>query len=115
MLASLLLNLARGAAPKRRWILPDGTETTDVELVRYYLSQPGEKPREVKISDPPARRTRRAVKAVEKPERAYDDDEDFIDIYHESFEAGCALVLCSDGLTDLVPSKRIRELVERHP
>lgn len=42
------------------------------------------------------------------------EDDDFIDIYHQAFEADCALVLCSDGLTDLVPSTRIREVVESH-
>ncbi len=40
------------------------------------------------------------------------EDADFIDLYQQPFEDDCALVLCSDGLSDLVPSARIRALVE---
>ena len=42
------------------------------------------------------------------------DDPDFIEIQHIGFEPSSALVLCSDGLSDLVPSEKIREMVERH-
>ena len=41
------------------------------------------------------------------------EDPGFIDLFQEPFEADCALVLCSDGLSDLVPAARIQELVER--
>ncbi len=41
------------------------------------------------------------------------DDADFIEIRHIDIEADSALVLCSDGLSDQVPSERIREIVER--
>ena len=40
------------------------------------------------------------------------EDEEFIDVYQETVETDCALVISSDGLTDLVPSARILELVE---
>ena len=39
------------------------------------------------------------------------DDENFIDIVEGPFEADCALLLCSDGLTDLVPSRELLRLV----
>jgi PPM family protein phosphatase len=42
------------------------------------------------------------------------DDADFIEIQRLDFDPESALLLCSDGLSDLVPSDRIRELVERH-
>jgi hypothetical protein len=41
------------------------------------------------------------------------DDADFIEIRHIDFEPDSALVLCSDGLSDLVASEKIREIVER--
>lgn len=42
------------------------------------------------------------------------DDRDFIESIRIPFEPDSALLLCSDGLSDQVPSDRIRELVERH-
>ena len=42
------------------------------------------------------------------------EDPDFIDIERVRFTPDCALVLCSDGLSDQVPSNRIRAAVERH-
>jgi hypothetical protein len=42
------------------------------------------------------------------------DDPDFIEIERVPFAPDSALVLCSDGLSDLVPSNRIRAAVERH-
>ena len=42
------------------------------------------------------------------------DDPDFIEVRRIPFEADSALVLCSDGLSDQVPSKDIRASVERH-
>ncbi|HTX33818.1 MAG TPA: protein phosphatase 2C domain-containing protein [Bryobacteraceae bacterium] len=42
------------------------------------------------------------------------DDEDFIELQRIPFEADSALLLCSDGLSDLVPSAEIQALVERH-
>ena len=42
------------------------------------------------------------------------DDANFIDIVEASFEPDCALVLCSDGLTDLVPSRDVLRLVHEH-
>jgi serine/threonine protein phosphatase PrpC len=42
------------------------------------------------------------------------DDSDFIEIQRIDFDPESALLLCTDGLSDLVTSDRIRELVERH-
>ncbi len=42
------------------------------------------------------------------------DDENFIDIVEAPFEPDCALLLCSDGLTDLVPSRELLRLVLEH-
>jgi PPM family protein phosphatase len=41
------------------------------------------------------------------------DDEEFVDIIESNFEQDSALLLCSDGLTDLVNSSRILEIVEQ--
>jgi PPM family protein phosphatase len=41
-------------------------------------------------------------------------DADFVDIEEIRFEADAALLLCSDGLTDLVPSANIAEIVRKH-
>jgi len=42
------------------------------------------------------------------------DDADFIEVQRIPFEPDSALLLCSDGLSDQVPSNEIREAVERH-
>jgi PPM family protein phosphatase len=42
------------------------------------------------------------------------DDPEFIEIRHIPCEPDAALVLCSDGLSDQVPSAEIRATVERH-
>ncbi len=42
------------------------------------------------------------------------DDEHFIDIVEATFEPDCALLLCSDGLTDLVPSRDLLHLTHQH-
>jgi PPM family protein phosphatase len=42
------------------------------------------------------------------------DDPDFIEVIRAPFEEDSALVLCSDGLSDLVDSKTIRLIVERN-
>ncbi len=41
-------------------------------------------------------------------------DADFIELQRIPFEPDGALVLCSDGLSDMVPSAEIRRAVERH-
>lgn len=41
------------------------------------------------------------------------DDPDFIDAYEIAFEPDAALLLCSDGLTDLVHSSSLRDIVKR--
>lgn len=40
------------------------------------------------------------------------DEDGFVDIYTIPFDAESALLLCSDGLSDLVPSATVREIVE---
>jgi serine/threonine protein phosphatase PrpC len=42
------------------------------------------------------------------------DDEDFIEIRRCRFRPDAALLLCSDGLTDLVTTARVREIVDRY-
>lgn len=42
------------------------------------------------------------------------DDADFIDVQRERFEPDAALVICSDGLSDLVTKEEIRSAVERN-
>ena len=42
------------------------------------------------------------------------DDPDFIDIERIPFQPDCALLLCSDGLSDQVTSPQIRSAVESH-
>jgi serine/threonine protein phosphatase PrpC len=41
-------------------------------------------------------------------------DEEFIDIQHVSFEPDAALLICSDGLTDTVPSATIARIVREY-
>ncbi|WP_456425965.1 PP2C family protein-serine/threonine phosphatase [Rhodocaloribacter sp.] len=41
-------------------------------------------------------------------------DEDFIDLYRFPFDPESALLLCTDGLTDLVPSEVLHETVTAH-
>ena len=42
------------------------------------------------------------------------DDEGFIEIRHCDFKPDAAFLLCSDGLSDLLPSASIRDIVERY-
>ena len=42
------------------------------------------------------------------------DDADFIEVQSFPFDSECALLLCSDGLSDQVPAADIRAAVERH-
>jgi hypothetical protein len=42
------------------------------------------------------------------------DDADFIEVQRFAFEPDLAVVMCSDGLSDLVDSRQIRTVVERH-
>lgn len=46
-------------------------------------------------------------------ERHEVDDPDFVDVKEITFEADAALLLCSDGLTDLIDSASINEMVAR--
>lgn len=42
------------------------------------------------------------------------EDEDFIDVLEIPFLPDCALLLCSDGLSDLLSAEEIRQLIERY-
>jgi serine/threonine protein phosphatase PrpC len=42
------------------------------------------------------------------------DDDDFIELHEIPFEPDAALLLCSDGLTDLVPIQGIADIITRH-
>jgi serine/threonine protein phosphatase PrpC len=42
------------------------------------------------------------------------DDPDFIDVFRTPFEDDAALLVCTDGLTDQVPSTVIRDVVHAH-
>ncbi len=42
------------------------------------------------------------------------DDPDFIEVQRIPFDAESAILICSDGLSDQVPSAAIRRIVERH-
>ena len=42
------------------------------------------------------------------------DDENFVDIYQFPFRPASALLLCSDGLTDLVPQDTLERTIRRH-
>ena len=42
------------------------------------------------------------------------DDEDFVEIVEDSLESDSAMLLCTDGLSDMVPSPIIEHLVRRH-
>ena len=52
----------------------------------------------------------RALGAAEKTT----EDDSFVEIQQVPFEEDSALLLCSDGLTDLVPLAEITDVVERH-
>jgi PPM family protein phosphatase len=47
-----------------------------------------------------------------EPHQPY--DKDFIDVDRVNFESDAALLLCSDGLTDCIPSSTINAIVEGH-
>ena len=42
------------------------------------------------------------------------DDEGFVEIVEDTLESDCALLLCTDGLSDMVPSSIIDHLVRQH-
>ena len=46
--------------------------------------------------------------------RRSEGDDDFIEIRHCGFKPDAAFLLCSDGLSDALPSQAIREIVERY-
>jgi len=42
------------------------------------------------------------------------DDEEFVEVIEVPFAPDCAILLCTDGLTDMVPSARIEWIIRQH-
>jgi serine/threonine protein phosphatase PrpC len=42
------------------------------------------------------------------------DEPDFVEIIEESMAPDCAILLCTDGLTDMVPSATLEQIVKQH-
>ena len=42
------------------------------------------------------------------------DEDDFVEVIEAEWASECALLLCTDGLTDMVPSATIERIVRRH-
>ncbi|HSC29758.1 MAG TPA: protein phosphatase 2C domain-containing protein [Vicinamibacterales bacterium] len=42
------------------------------------------------------------------------DEEEYVDVVHEPIERDCAILLCTDGLSDMLPSPTIDRIVRRH-
>ena len=42
------------------------------------------------------------------------DEQDFVDVLHEPLEPDSAILLCSDGLTDMVPGSTIAHIIRQH-
>jgi PPM family protein phosphatase len=42
------------------------------------------------------------------------DDDDFVEVIEREFADDCAILLCTDGLTDMLPSASINRIVRRH-
>jgi serine/threonine protein phosphatase PrpC len=89
---------------------PDGI----VKITRDH-SPVGEREDALEITEADAMRhpRRNEVYRDVGSERHDRDDPDFIDIYEIPFEPDAALLLCSDGLTDLVSSETIGQIVAR--
>jgi PPM family protein phosphatase len=42
------------------------------------------------------------------------DDEEFVEVIEVPFASDCAILLCTDGLTDMLPSTRIEWIIRQH-
>src|SRR4029079_1888900 len=42
------------------------------------------------------------------------DEDEFVDIIEEPVEPDCAILVCSDGLTDMLPSAAIAHITRQH-
>jgi serine/threonine protein phosphatase PrpC len=42
------------------------------------------------------------------------DEQEFVDVVHDTLEADSALVICSDGLSDMIPASTIAHVVRQH-
>jgi serine/threonine protein phosphatase PrpC len=87
-----------------------------IRKITHDHSPVGEREDRQELSEAEAMRHPRrneVFRDVGSEERAPDDPE-FIEIQRVPFEPDSALLLCSDGLSDQVPSKEIRKSVARH-
>jgi serine/threonine protein phosphatase PrpC len=88
----------------------------EIRKITHDHSPVGEREDNRELSEAEAMRHPRrneVYRDVGSEERSPDDPE-FIEIQRFPFEADSALLLCSDGLSDQVPSLDIRGAVERH-
>lgn len=87
----------------------------DIEKITRDHSPVGEREDANELSETEAMRhpRRNEVYRDVGSERHQSSDPEFVDIQCIAFEADAALLLCSDGLTDLVPSADIRQIVEQ--
>ena len=89
---------------------------SEIRKVTHDHSPVGEREDAQELSEAEAMRHPRrneVFRDVGSEERS-PDDPDFIEIQKVAFSPDSALVLCSDGLSDQVPSKEIRGAVARH-
>jgi len=88
----------------------------EIRKVTHDHSPVGEREDAREISEAEAMRhpRRNEVYRDVGSEQRSPDDPDFIEIQTVPFSSDSALVLCSDGLSDQVPSKEIRGAVARH-
>jgi serine/threonine protein phosphatase PrpC len=42
------------------------------------------------------------------------DEQEFVDVIEETLEPDCAILLCSDGLTDMLPASTIAHIITQH-
>jgi serine/threonine protein phosphatase PrpC len=88
----------------------------DIRKVTHDHSPVGEREDKQELTEAEAMRhpRRNEVYRDVGSEEHTPDDSDFVEIARIPFEGDSAMVLCSDGLSDLVPSDVIRRAVERN-
>jgi serine/threonine protein phosphatase PrpC len=92
-------------------IRPDG-----IRKLTHDHSPVGEREDAREISEAEAMRHPRRNEVFRDVGGAYrdKDEENYVDVIEESMERDCAILLCSDGLSDMVPSTMIDRLVRQH-
>jgi serine/threonine protein phosphatase PrpC len=89
---------------------------SEIRKITHDHSPVGEREDNLELSEAEAMRHPRRNEVFRDvgSEEHSPDDADFIEVRRIRFEPDSALLLCSDGLSDLVPSAEIREAVERN-